>query len=306
MADEKPVPEVAIPPQADAPAAIAAPAAGETVAPAPAAEAPVVQPVVEAPVVEAPVVAEKVPSLLESAEAPADPLKPAEEKPVEAKPAEEKPVVEDKPVEEKPAEEVKPAEEAKPEEEVAIVEPPVLDPVDYKYELPEVVVMDDAQRGEFHTALDAFRANPVEGAQSLIEMHTKAMTQYAEKVSRDQWDAFADTKKRWQVDTMADEQIGGNNWNTAKKQIALVRDQFVSRHPRGSDEYVAERNSFIHMLDSTGAGDHPAMLKFLHNFARFVNEPAAPIISDVKQVPERGHRGGNPLHDNPRSTPTGR
>lgn len=297
MADEKPV-EVPVA------APVVAPVAVEVPVVVPAAETPVAAPVVEVPVVaapETPVVAEKTPSLLESLEAPGEkPVeKPAEEKPAEpAKPAEEKPSEPEKPVEpEKPAEEVKaeevPAEPVKPE------------PHEYKYEIPETLVMDDTRKGELHAAFDEFRANPDTGAQKLLDMHTKALTDYDKFKTDEQFRVFGETKRSWETEAMADEQIGGSAWNTAKGAIARMRDMFVSDSPRGTPKWTQDYNEFVQMLDMTGAGSHRAMMKLLHNVARRFDEPAPLPLANVKTVNETAPKG-NPLHDNPRSQTNGR
>jgi ElaB/YqjD/DUF883 family membrane-anchored ribosome-binding protein len=290
------------------PAAEVAPVAADVVV-APAVEAPAAEavvteaaPVVVEPAPEVAAVPEKAPSLLEEAASPADEAAPkTEAKPEEAKPTEAK---EEKPAEEKPVEVEAKTEEAATEE--VVVEKPVLEPVEYEYVVPENIVMDDARKAELHTALDAFRADPKTGATALLDLHNQTIAEYAQHTSNEQHRIFNEQVEAWRTQSMGDEQFGGAAWKTSSKAIARARDAFVSRHPFGSDEYKAERQEFINMLDYSGVGNHPAMLRMLHNVARFVDEPAPPIIGDVKQVPERGKRSGNPLHDNPRSQSNGR
>lgn len=280
------------------------------VAATPAAEAaPVVveQPVVEAaaPVVEAEKpaeaapAAERTPSLLEAAEAPgqrdaekvAEIAKPAaEEKPAEPKP-------EEKPAEKKdgePAAEEKPVEAAKP------------DPVEYEYTVPETITMDDARRGQFHEALDGFRADPKAGAQKLLDMHQQAIVDYDKQSRQNQWDVFNSTKADWRKQVQQDELIGGAGHQTAMQAIATVRNAFVSDAPFGSKQYKADMSEFVKALDDTGAGDHPAILRVFYRFARRLNEPAAPHILDSKPPVDAARRkGGGVLYDNDRS-PTDR
>lgn len=302
MADEPVVPAAEIAP------VVAEVAAAPVVEAAPAAEVVVTEaaPVVAEPAPEVAAVPEKAPSLLEEAAAPGDDAAPKTEAAEPAKPDEAKPVEtkEEKPAEEKPVEvEAKP--EEKPAEET-VIETPVLEPVEYEYVVPENIVMDDARKAELHTALDAFRADPKTGATALLELHNQTIAEYAQHTSNEQHRIFNEQVEAWRTQSMGDEQFGGAAWKTSSKAIARARDAFVSRHPFGSDEYKSERQEFINMLDYSGVGNHPAMLRMLHNVARFVDEPAPPIIGDVKQVPERGQRKGNPLHDNPRSQTNGR
>jgi hypothetical protein len=231
--------------------------------------------------------AAETPSLLEEAGVPeksAEPPKPeakpevkADEKPTE-KPAE-------KPVEAKPAEkpvEVKPAEPAKPE------------PVAYEYTVPETIKMDDALKGTFHTALDAFRADPSKGAQGLIDLHNQAMTDYATHLAAEQQRVFNETRANWRKEIMADEQLGGSGYQTTTKAVARMRDLLVPEN---------DRKSFNEFLRITGAGDHPAFWRALHNAARYFDEAGMPPPNPTPP-PGNGTRGGprgRVLYDNPRS-----
>lgn len=300
MADEKPV----VPAEQPAAPPAEAPAAAPVVADAPV----VVADAAPAAVVEAP---KQAPSLLETLEAPTDPAKPAEVAPVEKPPekAPEAPV--EKPPEEKPAEakteEPVKVEEKAPEEkpaevkaEEAPVEPPKLEQVEYKYELPETITLPDERRAQLHEALDGFRADPVGGAQKLLDMHAQAMADHDAHLRAEQFRIFDETKTNWRTQVMADEQIGGAAWKTAGAAIARMRDMFVSSSPRGTPQWEADHAAFVEALNLTGAGDHPAILKFIHNVAQRFDEPAPLPIANVKPVVETA-RKGNPLHDNPRS-----
>lgn len=281
------VPAPELPLTGGAPAPVVAAAVTEPVVPAapePAA-APVTEPVVPEPVktvAETPTLLEEIADADKPKEAAKVEAKPEDAKPGEVKPAEVKPV-EVKP-EEKPAEkpvEVKPAEPVKPE------------PIAYEYALPETIKMDDTLKGEFHSALDAFRADPLKGAQPLVELHNKAMTDYANHLAQEQQKAFADTRKGWRTDVMADEQLGGSGYQTTMKAIARMRDLAVPEK---------DRASFNEFLRITGAGDHPAFLRMVHNFARHFDEPSSDVATG-KPSPENGRqrRGGRILYDNPRS-----
>jgi len=309
MADEQPE----LPLSAEVTADTAAPAAGETIAPAPAAEAPVADapvaaaeaPAAEAPVAEAPA-AKELPdagaTLLEEvgaekpaaeAEKPADGEKPAaEDKPAEAKPEA------DKPVEEVKAEE-KPADGEKVEEAPA----PELPPIEFKYELPETIQMDDARRDQFHAAAQMARTGDLQG---LVDLHNTALTEVIENVERNQHQVWADTRRGWRTEVKADEILGGSGHDAAMTKIAQFRDEFVSDHPRGTPEWQADMDHFNMFLRVTGAGDNPAFLRMVYRAQRKLSEPSVPVHTDVKLVPEGGKRSGNPLHDHPRSQTNGR
>jgi hypothetical protein len=256
---------------AASPAPVAAPAA--TQAPEAAALAPVVTEA--APTAAAP---ESPPTLLEKFDAdkakdakPAEPAKPADPT---AKPASEAGASAKAP--DGGAADV--GDDAKP------VAP---EPIAYEYALPETIKMDDALKGEFHTALDAFRADPVKGAQGLIDMHNKAMQQFAEDSLRNQYEVFNNTRRGWQTDVMADPELGGAGYQTTMGAIARMRDMLVPEK---------NRESFNTFLKVTGAGDHPEFLRLLHNAARIFDEapmppPGARPPPNVGKAQGRGLRG---------------
>lgn len=265
--------------------AVAAPAAApEPVAAPEPAPAPVVEPAA-APAVVEPAAPAAEPTLLQKhdAEAAAKAAKPAEPaKPEAAKPAEAKPAEPAKPVEAKPADAPKPEGEPAP-----AAEPAALEPVEYKYELPETIKLDDATRTSFHTALDAFRTDPAAGAQGLIDLHNKTMTDYAKSVADEQHKVWNDTRKGWQTEVMADEQLGGAGFQTTMGAIARMRDLLV---PEG------RRAAFDSFLQVTGAGDHPEFLRILHNAARLYDEaPMAP--PNPRPAPNGGKPPSGRLRD---------
>jgi len=218
----------------------------------------------------------------EPAEKPAEAAKPDDAKPADAKPEEK---AAEKPAEAKPAE--KPAEKA--------AEPAKLEPVAYEYEVPATIKMDDGLKTEFHAVLDGFRADPAKGAQGLIALHEKAMTDYAQQLQDNQMKVWNETRKAWRNEVMSDEQIGGSGYQTAMSTVAKMRDLFVPE---------AERKSFDDFLKTTGAGDHPAFLKMLHRAGQHFEEAPMPP-RDIKPAPDNGKnpnsRRGALLYDHPRS-----
>lgn len=254
---------------------VAAPAPAEPIA-SPAAEpapAPTPEP---APVVE--------PTLLQKFD---DDKKKAEPKPAEAK-AEPK------------AEPPKPGEEPK-SADAAAVEPPKpaepLAPVEYKYTLPETLKMDDALKADVHKAFDDFRANPAEGAQRLLDLHTQAMTRFAEHTLADQHRVFNEYRQQNVNAVMADPEIGGAGHMTAMGAIARMRNlvggsMLDPRTTADGKPMISEMDEF---LQTTGAGDHPVFLKMLHRFARYFDE-GQEVISDGKPTKNNGSRPRSGLY----------
>lgn len=266
----------------------AAPAAPIAAAPPAAVEAPA-QP--EAPAAAVPDAAaatsdepKREPTLLEKADAERkakDEAKPAADAKDAAKDA---PKADAKP-DDKPA-----ADAAKPEGDAVKPEPPPA--VEYKYELPDTLKMDDAQKGEFKTVLDEFRADPVANAQKIIDFGAKAMsdfaTQHAADTIKNQFKVFNETKQTWETKWLADTEIGGAGHQTAMQAIARARDNLISSARPGTKQYERDRAEFEEFIALTGAGSHPAFGRMLHNAARFIDEPQATSIpTDIK--PPKGN-----------------
>jgi hypothetical protein len=198
----------------------------------------------------------------------------------------------------KPAEtkvDVKPAEAAKPE------------PVAYEYKLPDTLKMDDALKAEVHTAFDNFRADPVKGAQALIDLHAKTMTEYATNLAaeslKNQFSVFNETCRNWEKQVLADPELGGAGHETAMGAVARARDLTISSAKPGTPRYTAERKEFDEFLRTTGAGSHPAFMRMLHNAARYIDEPQAgnQPLSDLKPPKGNGKAPGSRMYDHPSS-----
>ncbi len=237
------------------------PAVEQAVEAAPATETPVVETPasVAAPavveVVEAP---QPAASLLETFDAEQKAKEPAPEVKADDKPIEPAKVEPEK-VEAKAEE---PAKDEPKAEEVKAPEP--LPPVEWKYEVPETLKLDDDTKGQLHDALEAARTGD---AQKLLDLHAKAAADYTEALAREQWRAWDETRKGWVKEVMADPEIGGSGFQTSMGAIARMRDMLVNDK---------DRPAFEEFLRVTGAGDHPQFLKLLHNAARFYDEPALP------------------------------
>ena len=265
------------------PAQPAAPDAAPAAAPA-APAAPVAAPVVEAPKPDAPAAPEAkpadvkphtdTPTLLEGVKAPeakAPETKPAEkspEKPVEAKPGE------------KPPEAAKPGE--KPAEAAAAEKPPeAAAPTVYEIKLPEGIKGEKEVMTSLTTLFGEAKVEP-EAAQKIVDIGTKAMLDYRNQLHREQHQTFAETRKDWVKEVMGDPILGGAGHKTAMGAVARMRDLFVPE---------ADQKAFNDFLRVTGAGDHPAFLRMLHNAARYFDEPGLPP-ANPKPPPNNGRAPG--------------
>lgn len=203
----------------------------------------------------------------------------------------------DKAAEAKPADK---AADAAPADKVA--EPAKLEPVAYEYKLPDTLKMDDALKGQLHSALDSFRADPAKGAQGLIDLHNQSLTAFADATRKAQFDTFNETKAAWETQWKADEQIGGAGYQTALGAIARTRDIGISNAKPGTDQYKADCAAFDQFLAVTGAGSHPVFGKLLHNLARYIDEPqAGEAPTDIRPPKNNGKAPGSRLYDHPSS-----
>lgn len=238
--------------------------------PAPEAKAP--EPAKETPAEPALKLHTETPTLLEEVKADVKPPeKPAEEKKPDEPKAEEKKPDEAKAPDDPKKEEVKPPEEKKPEE----VKPP---PPTYEtLKIPEGVKLDDAQVGEFKTKFGELGVAP-EAAQWAMDKHVAEMKRYDHSLRQAQHDQFAETRRGWTKQALADPEFGGAAWETNKTQIAQMRDMLVEPD---------HRDAFAQFLKDTGAGDHPEFLRVFHRAARYFAE--APQRGDgIKPPPDIG------------------
>ena len=174
----------------------------------------------------------------------------------------------------KPAEGAAPAEGEQPKVE--------LPPIDYKFETPKGVSISTEQGNELKAALDQFRADPAKGVQGLVDLHAKAIQQYADQTLVRQYEVFNDTRKSWRSEVLADEQLGGSGHQTTMRAIARMRDRFVPE---------SRREAFNTFMRVTGAGDHPEFLRLLHNVAGAFDEPTLPS-PNPKPPPDLGRKPG--------------
>jgi hypothetical protein len=244
----------------------------------PPAELPV-EPVAETPAapVEIPAASVEAPEVASEAK-PAEPTKPeAPESLLEKAGKPEEPKAADK-----PAEPPKPAEA----------------PVDVvKYEpfvLPEGITADEKRIAAFQEIVGPLKVDQ-ETAQKLVDLHASTLQEFAAAARQAQIDAWHETTRGWQRNTLADEQLGGAGHQTALMASARMRDLLVPEN---------RRQAFSQMLKDTGIGDHPEFIRIFHNAARLFDEPAAPPIP-ARPVPDRGGSAkpskGAVMYDHPSS-----
>ena len=123
----------------------------------------------------------------------------------------------------------------------------------YEFTAPEGVTLDQARVEEF-TALAKDLKLPAEKAQALVDMATKVEVQRAEQ--------FEALKATWADEIAKDKVLGGDKLTetlaTAKKVYSLLPAE--------------EATSFKAMLDASGFGNHPSMVRLLHAVGKALSE----------------------------------
>lgn len=104
-----------------------------------------------------------------------------------------------------------------------------------------------------------------EAAQKLVNLQAEATKRSVDENAK----AWEQAQEKWKAEVKADKEIGGadfdKNIGVAKKGLKLFGNE-----------------AFIDMLESTGVGNHPEMVKFLHRVGKAIKEDGAPVTG--KQV----------------------
>jgi hypothetical protein len=175
--------------------------------------------------------------------------------------------------------------------------------IEWEFKLPDALQADEPTLGRFRENLSALLSpkegeTPSHAAQRLIDMHGEAMAAYDKQLRDNQVKVWNDTRANWRTQAKADPVIGGAGYETAMGAIARTRDIGISSFKPGTKQYDADAKEFNDFLRITGAGDHPAFLKFVHRLAQFVDEPSAPTQKG-SPPPDAGKRPGRSLYAEP-------
>ncbi len=157
------------------------------------------------------------------------------------------------------------------------VDPPVVDPVDPPADPPkaeeppayepltadalklpaeeEGFAINEGLRDEFLNLVNDQNLTPAERAQSLVDLYVKTAKEASEKGSQ-AWDSV---QQQWQEQAMADPDIGGAKLEPALISVSRAIDKFGTPEVREA-------------MDLTGAGNHPAIIKFIYQMAKQFDE----------------------------------
>lgn len=147
-----------------------------------------------------------------------------------------------------------------------------------KVELPEgFEALDDNLMKEFAPIAEELKLTQEQG-QKLIAMHAQTL-----KASQDaQQQAWADQLTQWAKDAKADKELGGDKFD----QTLEIAKSAVAKF--GSPELKE-------MLDSTGLGNHPEVIRVFHKIGKAISEDnpvsAKPDTGQKKSIEERLYGG---------------
>lgn len=206
------------------------------------------------------------PVIAPAPEAPPAP-EPVAAPPVEAVAAAPEPAVAAEPAA-KPAEEsLLTGAEAEP-----VPEPAPPEPIQYAdFTWPEGITP-NAEEIKPYTDILAKHQVPQEAAQELVSMFTKQAQDMAEARKK----VWGDTQAEWRKAFQEDPDIGGNRQDTTLRRAAGVLDRFG-----GTADQVAELRN---VLTLTGAGNHPSVIRLMHNLSKVLRE-GAPVPAVGAKAP---------------------
>jgi hypothetical protein len=110
-----------------------------------------------------------------------------------------------------------------------------------------------------------------------------------ERLIQQQNDAFAETRAQWAKDAQADAEIGGKNWKESKSLAAKALDHFVGPAVVKDAKGNETKNAFRQLLDDTGLGNHPEMIRTFRKIGAGLAEDGtlARGAATAKEKPDR-------------------
>lgn len=193
------------------------------------------------------------------------------------------------PAPEAPAPEAKPA-DAPVADPAAPPEAPVATPA-YEFKLPEEVQAAPDQLAklseligglEVDAKLDHGKAQ--EFGQKALDYHLSELQRVTNEIDQQGRAAWNDMREGWRNTFKSDPELGGNRQQTTLAACNRIIDQFG-----GNDAQRAELRT---ILGTTGAGDHPALIRLLANVGKALGEgrPVPAVVPKSPVVPSRKER----------------
>lgn len=181
----------------------------------------------------------------------------------------------EKPAEPKPAEgEKKPDAKAKPEGQSAEPAPP---PAYEAFKLPDGLTADADRLGQFTTLLGELETTgkvdhaAMQGfGQKLVDFHVAEVQRTVNDIHKAQQLAFEKRKTEWKDEFNRDPVWGGNRAQTTVDSAL----KFIRTH--GGTE--SEQAEFRKLMEWSGLGNHPVMIRFLSRAGQAMSEPR-PLVA---------------------------
>jgi len=173
----------------------------------------------------------------------------------------------------------------------APVEPaaPVAIPT-YEFKVPEGIEAAPEQLAKLNELIGGFEIDAKvdhgkaqEFGQKALEFHVAELQRVASEIDQQGREAWNTMREDWRNTFKSDPEIGGNRQQTTLAACTRIIDQF------GGNE--AQRAELRTILSTTGAGDHPALIRLLANVGKALGEgrpipavtPRSPVVPSRKE-----------------------
>lgn len=114
-------------------------------------------------------------------------------------------------------------------------------------------------------------------AQKLTDAYAQIVGKVTERVQGDQSALIAEQRKAWAAEAQADEEIGGKHWQDSISASAKALDALGA--PAGSP--------FRQLLDDSGLGNHPEMIRMFVKIGKAVGEDPSFIDTSSRTPAKR-------------------
>lgn len=141
-------------------------------------------------------------------------------------------------------------------------------PIVYEpWKAPEGITLDEQTVKPFNDLLAAAKVDQQVG-QQLVDMHFAQLQTVREAIAEQQRQTWATLRSGWVDQVKSDPEMGGARFETALHACGSVIEEYASGHPKGSAEHKAAVAELREVFAMTGAGDHPAVVRLLHNVGK--------------------------------------
>lgn len=131
-------------------------------------------------------------------------------------------------------------------------------PEKYDFTLPDGFEANPESMGQFETFARTANLSQ-ERAQELLDLHVGQLKASAEAFTKAQTTAWETTLKGWREEVTSDPLFAGDKLVSAQTVIGKALDQYGSKEAREA-------------FALTGAGDNPALFRFVHSMAKALSE----------------------------------